>query len=134
MNPVITRTLSVPKNTTFHKFHQAIQIAFGWACCHLYQFDVLEPRQSNIRRMYQKTLMTLEEAPELDEWSEREAEKSTRVTLQRVWDDPQYAGSSMEYLYDFGDNWEHVIEKIGTETGNGKIKCVAGKGHGAAED
>src|SRR5271170_4016557 len=40
-DPVVWRTLSVPTTITFEKLHFAIQIAFGWANAHLYQFLVL---------------------------------------------------------------------------------------------
>ncbi|CAM6096832.1 unnamed protein product [Calypogeia fissa] len=134
-HPVVTRTLSVPKDTTFHKLHLAIQVAFGWCNCHLYNFTVLEPLPPARRRMsYPRIILTLEEQPELNEWTEPAPLKSSRVKLQQVLDNPRYAGNPMEYLYDFGDNCDHKIEMIGTETVNGTIRCVAGKGHGVAED
>lgn len=60
--------------------------------------------------------------------------KSSRVTLEEVLDKPEYVGKSLEYHYDFGDGWEHTIEKIDTEPGDGIIRCVSGSGHGVAED
>ena len=39
-NPKVIRTLSVPPSTTFHKFHYALCLAFGWLNCHLYGFAV----------------------------------------------------------------------------------------------
>jgi hypothetical protein len=39
-DPVISRLLSVPSNFTFTKLHTVLQIAFGWAGCHAYSFEV----------------------------------------------------------------------------------------------
>jgi hypothetical protein len=41
-NPTITRILSVPAGHTFARFHEVLQIAFGWANCHMYQFKVFK--------------------------------------------------------------------------------------------
>ncbi|KAL8784792.1 MAG: hypothetical protein Q9213_003772 [Squamulea squamosa] len=39
-DPMITRCLSVPPTLTFDKFHQVLQIALGWANCHMHAFNV----------------------------------------------------------------------------------------------
>ncbi len=39
-DPVITRLLSVPSHYTFEKLSRVLQIAFGWAGCHAYSFDI----------------------------------------------------------------------------------------------
>lgn len=36
--PPMWRRLEIPGNYTFHQFHTAIQLAFGWQFEHLYQF------------------------------------------------------------------------------------------------
>ena len=41
-DPQIIRTLSCPAEATFHEFHQALQLAFGWVFCHQYSFGVLD--------------------------------------------------------------------------------------------
>lgn len=43
-DPMISRTLSLPPNTSFAKFHRVLQIAFGWADCHMHQFTVDIPQ------------------------------------------------------------------------------------------
>jgi hypothetical protein len=42
-NPPVTRTLSVPATLTFAQLHTALQIAFGWANTHAYDFAVRDP-------------------------------------------------------------------------------------------
>ena len=43
VNTPITRTISCPGNATFHQLHRALQIAFGWATTHTYDFKVKDP-------------------------------------------------------------------------------------------
>lgn len=42
-NPAISRTLSCPAVATFEQLHRALQIAFGWATTHTYDFTVKDP-------------------------------------------------------------------------------------------
>lgn len=39
-NPVISRTISISANATFHQLHLAIQYAFRWTSSHLHTFAV----------------------------------------------------------------------------------------------
>ena len=43
VDPIIIRTLSCPAGATFKQLHQALQIAFGWATTHTYDFKVKDP-------------------------------------------------------------------------------------------
>lgn len=129
-NPIITRTLSIPKTKTFHKFHEAIQIAFGWASTHLYKFNVMELPRAELVSLEERPKLTLDWL--LPELLEEPKPESANVTLERMLDKPPYGGKPLQYLYDFGDEWEHLIEKIGTEWVSGVIRCVFGSGHGVA--
>jgi len=40
----------------------------------------------------------------------------------------------MEYMYDFGDCWKHVISLKGRTEASNHFKCTDGSGHGVAED
>ncbi|KAE9971120.1 hypothetical protein BLS_002770 [Venturia inaequalis] len=42
-DPAVTRTLSCPSTATFDDLHEALQIAFGWANTHAYDFAVFDP-------------------------------------------------------------------------------------------
>ncbi|TVY88238.1 hypothetical protein LAWI1_G005755 [Lachnellula willkommii] len=42
-NPSVTRTLSCPSTATFEQLHRALQIAFGWASTHTYDFKIIDP-------------------------------------------------------------------------------------------
>lgn len=40
----------------------------------------------------------------------------------------------MEYWYDFGDNWQHVMTVEGRSEASDHIVCIDGSGHGVPED
>jgi hypothetical protein len=42
-DPAIWRTLSCPAIATFEQLHRALQVAFGWATTHTYDFKVRDP-------------------------------------------------------------------------------------------
>ena len=60
----------------------------------------------------------------------------SEVTLADIFEDEKYKDMQVEYEYDFGDGWLHVVELLGTakKGTDGKIVCVAGEGHYVAED
>ncbi|TKA55670.1 hypothetical protein B0A55_12295 [Friedmanniomyces simplex] len=112
--PRIWRELRVPTNITFHKFHEVLQIAFSWENEHMYQFNV-----------------------------------ASKEKLSRVFGNVNIDLSGCEWIYedDMGDGWEHRIEFLGrAETDldsqvldQGVVRgqncfCIAGEGHGVAED
>ena len=45
-DPTVTRLLSLPPDLTFHKLHEVLQIAFGWANCHPHRFDITDIRDN----------------------------------------------------------------------------------------
>ncbi|KIM97223.1 hypothetical protein OIDMADRAFT_182606 [Oidiodendron maius Zn] len=44
VDPPVSRTLSCPATATFQMLHHALQIAFGWASTHAYDFKVKDPQ------------------------------------------------------------------------------------------
>lgn len=84
---VATRTLIVPAEYTFAQLHHVLQRALGWQDYHLYLFNV------DGRRI-------------ADPWDETGAELAHQTRLDRY----LKAGSTFQYLYDFGDGWEMDID------------------------
>jgi Plasmid pRiA4b ORF-3-like protein len=143
-NPPINRTLSVPPSTTFLTLHYAIQIAFDWRNSHLHHFAVLDaPATSSssaqpTHRLFRppaSTLLRLEPNPQDDLFDDAVTEKSKLWKLRDVFENTKYKNKKIEYLYDFGDNWEHSITLIGrASSSTNSIVCVSGEGGPAAED
>ncbi|MGQ9888920.1 MAG: plasmid pRiA4b ORF-3 family protein [Aggregatilineales bacterium] len=94
--PPIWRRLLVSSDTTLADLHDIIQIAMGWTDSHLHHFEI-EGRYYRAHK------------PGFD--LDLEVADAHRLKLDKV---VRGEGFKFEYVYDFGDNWEHVIlvEKI----------------------
>lgn len=122
VRPRIWRRIEVRSSRTFWDLHCAIQDAMGWKDCHLHQFTLSTGDQ--------KLLVGIpdEEFPEdetLPGWETRLADWHAAAPMQ------------YEYLYDFGDDWQHEItlEKMSrAEPGVRYPRCTAGERHCPPED
>jgi hypothetical protein len=92
--PPVWRRLQVPSAATLEDLHQVICAAFDWHGGHLHEFDAGGARFGE---------------PHPDDYVAVEDER--RVTLGRL---APAAGDTFDYLYDFGDSWEHriLVEKV----------------------
>jgi hypothetical protein len=97
IEPAVTRTLQVPTNIRLDRLHLTIQAAMGWQNAHLYQFCIGEPYQWGAERWVSPDFV---DGPE-----DLPADKTT---LDQAATKAGEAG--LTYLYDFGDDWEHVLE------------------------
>ena len=122
-NPPVWRKLLIPDTFNFRQLHYAIQLAFGWGCCHLYQFE---------KQAYSHDWIIREPQEEDDFWSS----EPFLAAKTKVYTFVMYNGvKSFVYVYDFGDSWVHKIT-IETVTKD-KITtpfCLAGKGDTPPED
>ena len=96
-NPPIWRRLLVEGSTRLDQLHVVIQAAFGWWNYHLYEFELDGTRYG---------------IPDPDaDWDFGPPARDARGTRL---DEAADAGTSFDYTYDFGDNWEHevAVEKV----------------------
>ena len=105
--------------------HEILQVAFGWTDSHLHQFGS-GPRYYDPETEYYLCPYQVEEGePGVPE---------EEVRLDEVIADP---GDTLCYLYDFGDNWEHVIglEAVAPwdDTAPAAV-CLDGRRDGPPED
>ncbi|MCK4797538.1 MAG: plasmid pRiA4b ORF-3 family protein [Spirochaetes bacterium] len=96
ITPPIWRRIQVPDTYTFWDLHVAIQDAMGWLDCHLHEFYL---RDNDSGRKYSIGMPGEETPPEL--LDDHEEKIKDHVTQE---------GQKIEYIYDFGDDWEHEIE------------------------
>lgn len=91
VEPPVWRRLLVPADMTLAKLHAALQDAMGWTNSHLHCFEIAGRRIGMVG--------VEEDSPELED------ERWVRVTsvLPRK-------GARLVYRYDYGDDWEHVVE------------------------
>ena len=114
--PPIWRRIQVPDTYTFWDLHIAIQDVFGWSDYHLHEFEMIHPSSKRKVRIGFP-----------DEDFGRDILPNWK---QKISDYFSMENKKSDYLYDFGDSWEHEItlEKIlASEKGVNYPKCVKGK-------
>ena len=108
--PPIWRRFIVPSCITLHDLHLVIQSVMGWYDCHLYEFDV--------------GMDSIEGGP--DTFKKEVKSKSFRLN-----EFINEEGSKFFYVYDFGDDWGHVLLLEDNNYINPKIKsdvfCLKGR-------
>lgn len=116
IKPPIWRRIQVPETYTFWDLHVAIQDAMGWLDYHLHEFEILNPSTDSMVNIG---------LPDDD--------FGRRVLLgwnQKIADYFTMENPSADYMYDFGDGWEHRIqlEKILPREKNVTYPvCIKGK-------
>jgi len=96
IEPKVTRVLQVPADIRLDRLHLTLQAALGWTNSHLYMFEAAR---------------TTWGVPDPDFGGDELP--ANKTTLSEVIEDTRQ--KTINYIYDFGDNWEHRI-KIGKIT------------------
>lgn len=91
ITPEIWRIVEVPADISLDRLHDVIQISLGWNDSHLHTFKTGKDKYSEYIE------------PENGEKDE---------SFVRLNDIVKRKGKIIEYLYDFGDHWEHEIKFI----------------------
>jgi hypothetical protein len=97
IEPRIWRRFLLAEDSTFADLHEAIQDSFGWESDHLYEFRDKKGRQTIACADFDGA--GDEDTPTVDE-----------VTLASLF---TRKGTKCQYVYDFGDNWQHAVELKG---------------------
>lgn len=119
VKPAVFRTLLVPESLTLAELHRAIQAAFGWENSHLHEFIVGRRRFA-------------EKAPPGESWGGPAPADERKVVLAELGLRP---GQKFQYLYDFGDGWEHSLRvKRQLARAPSRPVCVDGEGACPPED
>lgn len=100
IKPPIWRRVLVPDDFTVERFHRVIQAAMGWTNSHLHEFTTSKARY---------VMMDMEDDFGFDMGfgSRKDVVDEQKATLKEAL--PKQ-GSTMEYTYDFGDSWDHIIQ------------------------
>jgi hypothetical protein len=110
VEPVVWRRLLVPAEMTLAKLHSALQPAMGWTNSHLHCFEVAGRRIGMVG--------VEEDSPELED--------ERRIRLASVLPGK---GASLLYQYDYGDDWEHLVEVEDVTRPDRRLSyplCIAG--------
>jgi hypothetical protein len=118
IEPPVWRRVLVDASSTLDQVHEVIQAAFGWWNSHLHDFEIDGTRYG---------------VPDPDDdWGPPTVDER-RIRLDSV----VTAGSTFDYLYDFGDGWSHrvTVEKVlPAETGTTVPACIGGRRARPPED
>lgn len=121
-----SRSLLIPRETTFRELHSILQTAFGWSNSHLHSFTVTSNKGYSLNI----------EPKSDDDFSFL----STAQTDNEAYDKPLVAvigeSAKLKYTYDFGDDWEHVFRfnKYNHEYNLPYATCTKGQGGPLPED
>jgi len=109
--PPIWRRIQVRSDTMFARLHSILQRVMGWEDAHLHQFIIQgEPYG----------------ALDKDSGERRKTKDERKHTLSKL---VMGTGGQFAYTYDFGDNWEHILEiekTLPPEEGVRYPQCLAG--------
>jgi len=117
--PLIWRCVQVKGTTNFLELHMAIQLAMGWKNAHLFEF------------------VSGEEIIGLPSEEDDEFDEILNATEEIISDFFIEPDQEMNYIYDFGDYWEHkiIVEKIFLAQQGVKYPlCIAGARNCPPED
>ena len=99
-DPLIWRQVEVPTSITLKTLHAVIQVAIGWFDYHLWEFTIAKRRYG----------------PPMDEdWGTEPRVDAGKVRLREVL---QPRKTKIDYIYDFGDNWEHWLTVTDVRAGD----------------
>ncbi len=131
--PPIWRKVKVNENLTFDDFHVVIQILFGWLNGHMYQFSPKGYGSTpNIRYNYKEDPEDWYEFSLPENFPFGEFYDAEKIKISDYFHSLK---QKMIYIYDFGDDWKHIVELV--EITNETILmpiCLAGKGSDLVED
>lgn len=118
-DPLIWRQVEVPTSVTLKVLHDIIQITIGWFDYHLWEFTIGEQRYG---------------LPMDEDWGTEPRKQATKVRLRDV------LGTSttvIDYVYDFGNSWEHRITVTDVRAGDPEVaypRYLGGERAGPPED
>ncbi|SRR5690554_6924705 len=121
--PLVWRRVLLRASSTFEQLHQVIQRSFAFKDSHLYMFTLADhtlkvTNDDEALEVYQEYLENKEEIEAallaLDSPFARRRLEALRVAVhkpdQTKLESYLQVGDRIDYLYDFGDNWEFSIE------------------------
>lgn len=118
-DPPIWREVEIPTSITLKVLHDIVQAAIGWLDYHLWEF-VIDGRTYGL--------------PMDEDWGAAPRREAAKVRLREVL---KPGDTLIDYLYDFGDGWEHEIRVSDIRKGTPEIeypRYVAGECNGPPED
>ena len=102
----IWRRIAIRGDQTLEKLHRAIFKAFDRFDPHLYSFYFPKPGARGRERLRNAAEYTHPDVREDNPFNDRELYNAAATKIDEL---KLEKGQSFDYLFDFGDSWEHVI-------------------------
>jgi hypothetical protein len=102
-DPLIWRQVEVPTSVTLKTLHDVIQAAMGWFDYHLWEFTIAERRYG---------------LPMDEDWGAEPRADASKIRLRDLLKQPH---TVIDYIYDFGDNWEHRLTITDVRAGDANL-------------
>ena len=99
-DPLIWRVVEVPTSITLKVLHDIVQVSMGWLDYHLWEFVIAGQTYG---------------LPMDEDWGAAPRKGASRVRLRDVLSS---GTTTIDYTYDFGDNWEHRLTVADVRTGD----------------
>lgn len=118
LRPKVWRRVLVPETITLARLHCVIQAAFGWTDSHLHDYVARDGLRYGVAD------------PLYDDPGAVASERTRLTTALRE-------SPTLDYVYDFGDDWVHRIKPERTYASDAQLKlplCVDGAGARPPED
>jgi len=118
-DPLIWRQVEVPTSITLKVLHDIVQVTMGWFDYHLWEF-----------RIGTRTYGLPMDA----DWGTAPRAEASKVRLRDVLKPRK---TVIDYLYDFGDSWEHRLTVTGVRPGEDGVSypwLIGGEWAGPPED
>lgn len=116
--PAVFRTFLVDCSINFYELHHILQIVMGWYNCHLFNFKYHD---------YYLELPNVAD-DEYDTFGRFQKVDPRKIILSEFFISPK---NSINYTYDFGDNWQHeiLLQKIieSNDVSTSLPFCIKGK-------
>lgn len=127
VQPLVWRRIQVPSDYTFWDLHVAIQSAFAWHDSHLHEFKLTTPTGKQL-------CFGLPVEGDVDRGPDGELLPDWRYQVADYLD---AKGQKIEYMYDFGDDWQHILvfeDALQKSPGKKYPRCTAGERCGPPDD
>lgn len=111
----IWREVMVPSGITFQRLHKILQCVMGWYDCHLYKFkfgnvEITSDAEVLAESEYFKTPEGKEQLKKMKESKFFRERKEILKSVTEEIDEYLENNKKFEYIYDFGDYWEHTVK------------------------
>ncbi len=116
VDALVWRRIFVPESIPLPKLDRAIQASMGWMNTHLHEFVICGVRYATPDPDF---------ARELGHVDEKNVELKDALGPN---------ARSFDYVYDFGDDWHHVVMVEDLNAQASKIQCIAGENACPPED